>query len=192
VRFAEVDRLVLGLARAWAPARTVSFDERRGHEDEVLREVADTCLRYRVSEVVTDQYAASAIVDYFERRGLQVRTVAMSAASKTEVYAELRARLHTGALELYEHEGLLQELRRLRTRYTAGSASVVNPRVGGSHGDLAQALAMAVHAQAGSGGNLQGGFVPADPRDVERGTLAEMYFGDERAGLPRLTPGMRL
>jgi hypothetical protein len=47
-------------------------------------------------------------------------------------------------LDLYEHVDLLAELRRLRTRYTAGTSSVVNPRVGGSHGDLAQALALAV------------------------------------------------
>jgi hypothetical protein len=42
----------------------------------------------------------------------------------------------------------VQELRRLRTRYLAGHAAVVNPRVGGSHGDMAQALALAVMEQA--------------------------------------------
>ncbi len=57
----------------------------------------------------------------------------------------MRARLNLGQLELYPDEQLLAELGRLRTRYTAGSSSVVNPRVGGSHGDLAQALALAVY-----------------------------------------------
>ena len=33
-----------------------------------------------------------------------------------------------------------------------GSAAVINPRVGGSHGDMAQALAMAVYSQRGSAG----------------------------------------
>jgi hypothetical protein len=56
-------------------------------------------------------------------------------------------RLNLGGLELYRAPGLEAELRRLRSRYTAGQASVVNPRVGGSHGDIAQALALAVHSQ---------------------------------------------
>jgi hypothetical protein len=46
---------------------------------------------------------------------------------------------------------LLEELRRLRTKYTAGSSSVANPRVGSSHGDLVQALAIAVYAMRGAG-----------------------------------------
>jgi hypothetical protein len=40
----------------------------------------------------------------------------------------------------------MAELRRLRARHAAGQSSLVNPRVGGSHGDLAQALALAVLA----------------------------------------------
>lgn len=61
----------------------------------------------------------------------------MHAASKTAAFGELRARLNTGALELYEHPNLLAELRRLRTRYVGASASVVNPRVGGRGGPTA-------------------------------------------------------
>src|SRR5205807_6198330 len=41
--------------------------------------------------------------------------------------------------------GLVAELRRLRTKYTAGSSSVVTPRAGGDHCDQAVALALAVH-----------------------------------------------
>lgn len=143
---ADRDRLLVGLARAWKPARRKprSFEERRAVEDSTLAEVAAVCLRYHVRRVVTDQYAAPAIVDYLRRKGLSVRTVPMSATSKTEAFGELRARLYAGSIELYDHPDLLAELRRLRTRYAAGSASVVNPRVGGSHGDLAQALALAV------------------------------------------------
>lgn len=43
------------------------------------------------------------------------------AASKTAAFGELRARLNTGGLELYEHPDLLTELRRLRTRYEGGT-----------------------------------------------------------------------
>ena len=141
----DPSRLVVGRAQAWKPARRKagSFEERRAIEDSVLSEVAETCLRYQ-ARVVTDQYAATQILDFLRRRGLHVETIAMTAATKTSAFAEVRARLHAGTLDLYPEETLLAELRRLRTRYAAGSASVVNPRVGGSHGDLAQALAIAV------------------------------------------------
>jgi hypothetical protein len=54
---------------------------------------------------------------------------------------------------LYEHAGLLRELRSVSTRYAAGRSSVVLPRIGGTHGDLAQALAIAVleHDQYATG-----------------------------------------
>jgi hypothetical protein len=54
---------------------------------------------------------------------------------------------------------LLAELGRLRTKYAAGSSSVVNPRVGSSHGDLAQALTIAVYAMRGAGSAFEVGEV---------------------------------
>ncbi|MBA2361426.1 MAG: hypothetical protein H0V79_10945 [Actinobacteria bacterium] len=160
-------RLVLGLARAWKPSRRKpgSFEDRRAVEDTVLAEVAAVCLRFR-AKVVTDQYAAPQIVDYLRRRGLNVRTVPMTATSKTVAFSELRARLNAGSLELYDEATLLAELRRLRTRYSAGSAAVVNPRVGGSHGDCAQALALAVSHHGGAGGNSRASFRTATPLPV--------------------------
>jgi hypothetical protein len=158
----EPGRLKLALAKAWKPSRRKpsSFEERREIEDSVLAEVAATCKHYHVRQVVTDQYAAPAIVDALRRKGLNVKTVPMTAASKTAAFLELRARLNARVLDLYEHPDLLAELRRLRTRYAAGSAAVVNPRVGGSHGDLAQALALAIHALQG-GAPLASGAVRA-------------------------------
>ena len=76
----------------------------------------------------------------------------MTAATKTGAFGELRSLIYTNELELPDHPELIRELRRLRSRYTAGSASVVNPRVGGSHGDMAQALAIAVYDRAQAGG----------------------------------------
>ena len=160
-------KLVLGVTRAWVPrGRADSFEERRSVEDEVLAEVAGVCRSYGAS-VVTDQHVAPAVVDRLRRAGLNVRTVPMTAQSKTAAFSELRARLYTRSLELYDEPTLLAELRRLRTRYTAGAASVVNPRVGGSHGDMAQALALAVLEHATMGvGSADGAFVgwtPSEP-----------------------------
>jgi len=157
----DPSRLVVGRAQAWKPARKglraalakvtdAVFEEKRTVEDEVLGEVAAVCERYG-ARLVTDQYAAPQIVARLRQLGLQVRSIPMTASSKTEVFLELRARLNAGALELYDEPQLLAELRRLRTRYAAGSSSVVNPRVGGSHGDMAQALALAVYELRGVG-----------------------------------------
>jgi hypothetical protein len=104
------------------------------------------------------------IVDRLKRKGLRVRTVPMTATSKTAAYAEVRARLTLGQLELYRQPELLAELRRLRSKFTAGAASVVNPRVGGSHGDIAQALAIAVL-------QLKGGPVTPMRTSVPRGRI---------------------
>jgi hypothetical protein len=146
----------------------------------------------KVKKVLTDQYAAPAIVDYLQRRGLPVSVVNMSATSKTAIYGELRARLNMDSLGLYEMPNLLQELRRLRSRYTAGSANVVNPRVGGSHGDMAQALAMAVHGQHGVNADLHAAYVKEGRFDATPGSLAAMRREDERLGQPPLSRRMRL
>jgi len=109
-------------------------------EDETLSEVIGTLRRYGVCEVVTDQFAAPAVVDRLRRAGLIVEAVPMTAVSKTQAFGELRAKLYAHELELYENRDLIAELKRLRSRYSTGHASVVNPRVGQSHGDMAQAL----------------------------------------------------
>jgi hypothetical protein len=146
-------RLVLGRVQAWQPVRrwfrkADSFEERREVEDELLFEVAGVCKQYR-ARVVTDQYAAPQVVARLRGLGLTVTAIPTTATSKTQAFQELRARLNMAELELYRDKQLLAELGRLRTRYTAGSSLVVNPRVGGSHGDLAQALALAVYSMRG-------------------------------------------
>lgn len=132
-------RLVLGYADAFRP---------HGDFSGPVDAVADVCRRYD-ARAVTDQFAAVAVVERLEGQGVSVRAEHISAPTKTAAFSELRARLYDGTLELYEHPDLVAELRRLRTRFTAGQAAVTNPRVGGSHGDIAQALALAVqeHAQ---------------------------------------------
>jgi hypothetical protein len=144
-------RIRLAMVRAWKPRKADSFEARRAVEDELLSEVIGVCQRYGAM-AVTDQYASRAVVDRLMRAGVPVRVNAMTATSKTAAFAELRARLYDGTLELYDEQGLLAELRRLRSKFTAGSSTVVNPRVGGSHGDMAQAAAIAVmaHAQQGA------------------------------------------
>ena len=123
----------------------------QGEFSPVMDDIIDECRRYRVRKVVTDQYSAAAVVDRLRKAGLAVEVNTMSAPSKTAIYVELRTRLYDGTLQLPDVPPLLAELQRLRTRFSAGSAAVTNPRVGGSHGDMAQALALAVfEARRGS------------------------------------------
>lgn len=137
-------KLVLGLSRRWLPqGGDGSFEGTRATQDAVLDEVAEECLRFNAT-VVTDQHLAPAVTDRLRRAGLSITVEPMTATSKTAAFSELRARLSAGALELYSERQLLDELRRLRSKFTAGQASVLNPRMGDSHGDLAQALALAV------------------------------------------------
>jgi len=108
------------------------------------------------ARIVTDQYAAAAVVERLRDAGLPVRTHTMTATTKTAIFGELRARLYDGSLDLLDDPETIAELRRLRTRFTAGQAAVLNPRVGGSHGDRAQALALAVYELAQLGRPGQG------------------------------------
>lgn len=173
-------RLVLALAMRWRPAsrKPVSLEEQRRVEDAVLTEVAAVCRRFGAA-AVTDQYRAAGVADRLRRLGVPVRVETMTESSKSAAYSELRARLNADELELYEEPTLLAELRRLRTRYVAGRATVVNPRSGDSHGDVAQALALAVWTQRRwrsgleRGGAGAGTVGPPDETDLSRILEAE-------------------
>ena len=173
----EPGRLLLGVARSLRPTRSTSFEEKRLVEDAVLDQVGELCRRFG-ARVVTDQYAAPQVTARLRRFGLSVRTVPMSASSKTQVFGELRARLQSGSLELYEHPELIAELRRLRSKFSAGSASVVNPRVRGSHGDVAQALSLSCWAHRRASARSPREWLPD----------AEVYPGIDPD--LRLSPGM--
>jgi hypothetical protein len=179
-------RLLLGCARAWTPTRRkpVSLEESRQVEDSLLADVAAVCQRFG-ARVVTDQYKSAGVADRLSRFGLYVRTEPMTAPSKDAAFGFLKGRLNDATLELYEQPDLLAELRRLRTKYTAGRSSVVNPRVGRSHGDIAQALALAVyeHDRHGLGRDTLPRRVEPDgnSRTISAGILdREPGFGPER------------
>jgi hypothetical protein len=137
--------LRVGFANSYLPLKGVgSFDDR-------LEEIVAVLKSYGVREVATDQFSSAAVIDRLAKAGITARLISMNAASKTLVYTELRGALYTGVLEVYEHPALLAEMRRLRTRFSAGQSAVVNPRVGRSHGDMAQAVALALQVAATGG-----------------------------------------
>jgi hypothetical protein len=185
----EARRLVVGKVAAWEPRgrKATSLEEQRGVEDAVLAEVAGTIRAYG-ARAVTDQYKASGVVERLRRYGVSVRTEAMTAPTKDAAFGFLRARLNEGGIDLPENAELLRELRAVRTRYGAGRSSVVLPRIGASHCDRAQALAIAVYEHdrktlGGEGGSIS--------RPRRRRLFMSSRFFDEGERATRLRPGLR-
>jgi hypothetical protein len=135
--------LRLAAVRSWRPPK--------GDELSIgiLDEIAALCRSYGVGQVVCDQYCSAPVRQLLGQRGISAREHTMTAPSKTGIFSTLKSKLLAGELELYREKQLLEELARIEAVYGGGSASIRLPRAGGSHCDLAQALAQAVHALAG-------------------------------------------
>jgi phage terminase large subunit-like protein len=118
---------------------------RRGEAvDRVLDAVAEAAIRYGAS-VVADQASAGEVVRGLQERGVHRVTVrSWTGASREQAFRQLRARVYSGRISLPDDADLLGELDRLRTRLKAGASTVDLTRQGGSHLDLAMALAGAV------------------------------------------------
>lgn len=144
--FHNPDRLRVGYVQTWIPDKGQKMDAagRRALEDRLLTEVCDTLQRYGVRTVVTDNYAAGIVNEALARRGFWVEPYPLTMGSKLEMFLAVKARLLNGTLELYEHETLVAELKRLRSQFRGGSRQVETPRLGGTHCDSAIALALAV------------------------------------------------
>jgi hypothetical protein len=187
-------RLLVGHVRSWVPPRLkpVSLDEAREVEDAVLAEVA-IVLRSFDARAITDQYKSAGVAERLRRYGIQVRTEAMTAPVKDAAFGFLRGRVNEGSVELPEHPELTRELRAVRTRYSAGRSSVVLPRIGGSHCDLAQALAIAVfeHDRHSLGGREAEFSVPSGGVIRTQNFLHEERERVTAPGGTRLVPTLR-
>jgi hypothetical protein len=146
----EPRRLVVAHLDAMLPRRAASFEERAEVQRELLDHTIEVCKRYSAGAVI-DQFAAQQVKHAFAVHGVPCAMISMTAASKSAAYNEVRSRLYTGEVDLPNDPELLADLRRLRTRISAGGASVVTPRIRGNHGDRGQALAISVLRQAQHG-----------------------------------------
>ena len=143
---AEPDRLRLGLALGLTSESGSTFEDRRLGEDERLAAVAAILRDYQPTVTLADQYAGGPVRERLSRLGIEVTPYNLSQETKAAAFQELRQRLYTGELELYSHPGLLSELRRLGLKYTPRGPSVITPRQGLSHCDIAIAAALAAQA----------------------------------------------
>ena len=108
-----------------------------------LRKVAELIAPYEPRTIVSDQHQADAIRSYFGREGRHVKIVGLTGPLQTSMFVETRARLMDGSLRLWKFQPLIEELRRVRAGKT--TESIVLPRFGDSHCDVASALALGVH-----------------------------------------------
>jgi phage terminase large subunit-like protein len=133
-------QLVVGHIESFRPSGDVVAD---------LARVSVVSKMFGCSRGATDQWSAEALIALLRREGVSVAKRTMTPQSKSAVFSELKARIDLGELVLPDDPRLLGELRRVQLTERAGAAAVSIPRVGGSHGDAAQALALAVFELSG-------------------------------------------
>jgi hypothetical protein len=177
----DANLLVLAHSERWVPSRKRYWKTQAEQQDQqrlVLDGVAALAKRYN-ARVVTDQHLPGVVTAGLAQRGVSASVRGWTPANKTEAWKALRARVYGRKLELYDEPQLIAELSRLRVNYRPGSAEVVNPRSGDSHGDCAVALALAV-AELDRGG---GGWAFRDPdnsypgrrRAISAGILTQQF-----------------
>jgi hypothetical protein len=86
---------------------------------EAMDGVAALAKRFGPEEVVTDQFAAAAIVDELRRRGVRCKSLPWTAQNKSEAFSLMKASLNTGRLWLVDDQRLLKELSNLVATPTA-------------------------------------------------------------------------
>ncbi len=115
------------------------------NSDHVLDEIASLAKEYRVSRVVSDQYAVVPLADGLRRRGVHLKPQPLTSELKSDIFGDLKRSLNLGRLELLDDKQLLAELVNLEVRPTpSGKPRIAAAR--GGHDDLAMAVATAVHA----------------------------------------------
>jgi hypothetical protein len=164
-------RLRLALARSWEPkVGPLGFGP-------TLDEVADVLDAHGIRRVFIDQFYAIAAREHLARRGIYATVIPTTAASKSNMFTNLKTLLYGGGLELYQQPDLLAECRRIETVTTPGAATVRIRRVGHSHGDLVSALALVCSRIKTSAGRYGTSSLP------DRGTAISL--GPRPDGKPR-------
>ena len=97
--------------------------------EKMLAAVAAICRRYRVLEVLTDQFSIEALKQLASHQGLSLREVTFSGKSKAAIYANLQQLLNTNRLHLLDHPETLRELMALeRQNLQGGNTKIAGPR----------------------------------------------------------------
>jgi len=111
----------------------------------MLAQVGEICKRYRIAEVLTDQFSIEALRQIGLGAGIVLREVPFTGKSKAAIYGNLQQLLNTGRLRLLDHPETLKELLLLeRQNLQGGQTKIAAPRE--EHDDMATVVALAAHA----------------------------------------------
>jgi hypothetical protein len=115
------------------------------NSDSVLDEIAALAREYKVSEVISDQYAVIPISDGLRRRGVHLKAQPLGNELKADIFGALKRAINTARIELLDDPMLVAELQHLQIRPTPSG----KPRIAaapGFHDDLAMVVATLCHA----------------------------------------------
>ena len=111
----------------------------------VLGEISEMAFRYGLDTVGTDQYAADALKDLADEHGLFLRDEALTPKINTEIYTNLRTRVHDHSISIPADKQLRKDLQLIKRRTTEGGFRYVLPKTSdGRHCDYAPSLAAAL------------------------------------------------
>jgi hypothetical protein len=113
---------------------------------EVVSTFARAVKRHGGTTMVADLVYIQSAIEHAEEHGIQVIAGPQGARTKLQTFASARRLFAEGAIEISrEDDRLLRQLREVTASPTTGGGmSIGSPRRGGSHGDLASALVLAL------------------------------------------------
>lgn len=124
--------------------------------DDTLKAIGVALAPFRCTTIFSDQYAASALADLAEKRGMRVTLRTTTAASKLAMFDDLATLVTSKKIGIPRHPGLLADLRSIRRRVTQAGASIHLPKTAdGRHCDFAPAIALAVSEARRRGGSIR-------------------------------------
>jgi phage terminase large subunit-like protein len=127
--------------------------------EQIFAEMSQIMKAYKITYVVSDQWAADVLVALARRHEIGLMDQATTATSKTKMYENARVRLADGQVELPPDPKMREELLRVRKTATKAGYTISSPILAdGSHGDLASALVLGLSQP------MQDPYVP--PRDL--------------------------
>jgi hypothetical protein len=146
------------LAIAHLEGRVVILDVMERHKAphspyQVVAEMTNTLKRYGINRAVGDAYAAEWARIAFQSHGINFRNATTSAFKegaqartrvpkpKSVLYAELLPRLHSGEVELLDHEILINQLCSLQRRTRSGGRDQIDHPPGPYRDDCSNVLA---------------------------------------------------
>jgi hypothetical protein len=154
----DPESLLVAYANRWLPPKRRKGKLRTREETDrimfaVLDDVAAVAQRFQ-ARVVTDAHLPGTVVTELGKRGVHASVRPWNGPAKTAAFQALRARVYSRRIVLPRHPQLIAELARVRTKLPRGrgAALVETPRVGDSHCDIANALALGV-SEFDHGGN---------------------------------------